>query len=536
MFRLLMLGAMLFAGMVSAQAPDNSTCEGCHEEGKKLVGTAHEKAACAGCHVKHEEYPHPKNVKKAECASCHQELANKFAASIHGREIAKGNGAAPDCAMCHGSGHEVAKTRTPEFVKSGVETCGMCHSEALKDYSASVHGKLLADGKIVGVPVCSTCHSSHEIRPKSEAQSTVSARNVRETCGQCHGNVALMRRFGLPEDRLTTFDASFHGLASRGGSQTVANCASCHGFHRILPSSDPASMTHVNNLPQTCGQCHPGAGQRFAIGPMHVKAGGPGEHASVKWARWFYLTVIPATIGFMLLHNLGDWIRKLISLQGGARFYRLSVKEGEIRMYPFEQATHAVLAVSFIVLAWSGFALKYPGSWWAGPLNDAEVRRNVHRIAAVAMVIASVMHVASLVASRKLRHHWTEFIPKARDVRDAMHYMMYALGLRNSRPELPPHSYIEKAEYWAVVWGTVIMVITGAMLWFNTLSLRFLPSWALDLATTVHWFEAVLATLAIIVWHFYSVIFDPEVYPMDTAWLTGRSVKHKAEEAHQSGD
>jgi cytochrome b subunit of formate dehydrogenase len=295
-------------------------------------------------------------------------------------------------------------------------------------------------------------------------------------------------------------------------------------------------MTNPKNLPKTCGQCHPGAGERFALGPMHVKEGGAGEHPSVRWARLFYLLVIPGTIGFMLLHNLGDWLRKLQAMQRGARFERLLPQQGEIRMYRWEQMTHAVLAISFIVLAWSGFALKYPGSWWAGPLSEAVIRRNVHRVAAVAMMVATFMHLFSILGNKFLREHWKEFIPKARDISDAMQYMLYAMNLRKERPVLPPHSYIEKAEYWAVVWGTIVMVATGGLLWANTASLRLLPHWLLDLSTAVHWYEAVLASLAIVVWHFYSVIFDPEVYPMDTAWLTGRSVKHKDHEAHQHGD
>ena len=92
-------------------------------------------------------------------------------------------------------------------------------------------------------------------------------------------------------------------------------------------------------------------------------------------------------------------------------------------------------------------------------------------------------------------------------------------------PGRSAHSYIEKAEYWAVVWGAVVMVASGIMLWANNLMLKLLPKSWLDVATTVHFYEAVLATLAIVVWHFYSVIFDPDVYPMETAWYTGVSVK-----------
>jgi cytochrome b subunit of formate dehydrogenase len=91
---------------------------------------------------------------------------------------------------------------------------------------------------------------------------------------------------------------------------------------------------------------------------------------------------------------------------------------------------------------------------------------------------------------------------------------------------------MEKVEYWAVVWGAVVMGLTGALLWFNNWSLQQFPKLWLDVATAVHYYEAVLACLAIVIWHFYTVIFDPDVYPMDTAWLTGRTVRRRE---HGSG-
>ena len=109
-------------------------------------------------------------------------------------------------------------------------------------------------------------------RPTNQA-SPVYGSNIRETCGNCHGNVQLSRRFGLPVDRVVSFDASFHGLAAKEGSETVANCASCHGVHNILPSSDPRSTINPKNLAATCGKCHQGAGKRFAISQVHVAEG-----------------------------------------------------------------------------------------------------------------------------------------------------------------------------------------------------------------------------------------------------------------------
>jgi cytochrome b subunit of formate dehydrogenase len=142
----------------------------------------------------------------------------------------------------------------------------------------------------------------------------------------------------------------------------------------------------------------------------------------------------------------------------------------------------------------------------------------------------SIAHVISLIVNRRLRHHWKEMLPVLSDPREALSNFAYNIGLGDRRPPRSSHSYIEKAEYWAVVWGAVIMAGTGFLLWANNLALRFLPKLWLDVATSIHFYEAVLATLAIVVWHFYSVIFDPDVYPLNTAFWTGVAVKSEEPE------
>jgi cytochrome b subunit of formate dehydrogenase len=384
----------------------------------------------------------------------------------------------------------------------------------------------------------------------------VNAAHIRETCGSCHGDVRLTQKFGLPTDRLVSFDSSYHGLAAKAGSQTVANCASCHGVHNILPSSDPKSTINPKNLPKTCGQCHPGAGTRFAISQVHV-AEGRAEPALLRWVREFYLLLIPVTVGLMLLHQGGDWIRKLIRL----RFQERAVRDragrlaargaergtavaahGELRMLPFERVQHAVLAVSFLTLVWTGFALKFPETWWARPLLVMEgphmVRSIIHRVAAVVFMTVALAHLVSIVVNRKLREHWKEMLPNRHEPREALSNFAYNLGLGEEPPGRSPHSYVEKVEYWAVVWGAAVMASTGLLLWANNLAMRLLPKSWLDVATSVHFYEALLATLAIVVWHFYSVIFDPDVYPLNTAFLTGYSVKSvkKDEQSREQHD
>jgi cytochrome b subunit of formate dehydrogenase len=542
----LRLGSALFfllgAGAAAARAAD---CASCHDQTAKLAKSAHASLSCDTCHESHEQYPHTANIPKPQCTTCHADQAGDYALGVHGQERKKGNEGAPDCGMCHGSAHELLPPKGQAFRAAVPDTCAMCHTQVVEQYRASVHGQALARG-ITQAPLCTDCHGEHKIFKPSSSESPVNAAHIRETCGSCHGDVRLTRKFGLPEDRVVSFDSSFHGLAAKSGSQSVANCASCHGVHNILPSSDPKSTIYAKNLPATCGKCHPGAGTRFAISQVHL-AEGRGEPPALRWVREFYLIVIPVTIGLMLLHNGGDWVRKLIR----ARFTRragVAVRRaaggGHVVMLPFERVQHALLAISFITLVWTGFALKYPEAWWARPLLLMEgahsMRSLIHRVAAVIFTGLSVTHLISLILSRKLRRHWLEMLPNRNDPREALSNFAYNLGLGDKKPYRSPHSYIEKAEYWAVVWGAIVMVATGVMLWANNIALKHLPKSWLDVATSVHFYEAVLATLAIAVWHLYSIIFDPDVYPLNTAFLTGVSVKeeeHSGEHAAQvTGD
>src|SRR6476646_17980 len=134
----------------------------------------------------------------------------------------------------------------------------------------------------------------------------------------------------------------------------------------------------------------------------------------------------------MLLHNGGDWVRKLRRLRFGAAKEPRAVAEEytpEVRMFGFERLQHAVLAISFLVLVWTGFALKYPDQWWARPLLLWEgrwsIRSVIHRVSAVVFILVSVTHAISILVSARLRRHWQELLPGAADVTEASANMAY---------------------------------------------------------------------------------------------------------------
>ena len=604
------LAATLFLVLAAAPAPKSEDCLACHEDkdlksasGASLYVDAartkqavHGDFACVDCHAGVSELPHAETLPKVNCAACHDEVARKYAASVHGKAHSTGAADAATCRSCHGPAHEIVPSSDPaskvakgnladscgachadpEFLsrhkipfakpveayklsvhgravargdlkaascsdchgshgilpgrQAGSQinhwkvatTCGACHKEIAATYAQSVHGVGAKQG-LAGAPVCTDCHGEHLILAPSEPGSLVNpARVSAVTCGHCHGDERLAARYALPLENVPAFRDSYHGLASRAGSQSVANCASCHGVHNILPSSDARSTVNRANLAKTCGSCHRGAGTRFAIGPIHVRPAASSEHPVVRLIRVAYLILIPLTLAFMVLHNLLDFVAKLLR---GTRGHGRGPQVVRMNM-PFRIA-HGLVVLSFPVLVLTGFALKYPESGWAAPILAWEgrfaFRGLVHRVAGVALIASLVYHAIHLLLSPRDRVILRHMMPRRADLTDLWGVFRNNLGLAQTRPRFGMFSYAEKVEYWAFLWGSAVMAVSGFLLWFNSFTLRNFPTWVADAATATHYYEAILATLSILVWHLYMVIFDPEVYPMDLAWLTGRA-------------
>ena len=501
---------------------------------------------CVSCHGRvHTMKPstdaaspiHPTQLA-ATCGSCHADpdLAAEmgitlvqpmaaYAASVHAKGVAAGENAAT-CSSCHGS-HDILAAVDPRSRVNRTNvaaTCGGCHEEVARTFAASVHGQATARN-VRESPTCTDCHGEHRILGPADKGSPVFASNVpKMTCGRCHGDVRLTEKFALKTTAVTAFEDSFHGLAGRAGNVSVANCASCHGVHDILPSSDPRSHVHPANLAATCGNCHPGAGTTFAIGPVHVVASDRGNvHPAVYWIRFGYLWLIWIAVGGMVLHNALDLRRKaLVPLPRPVVPTALRRPRMSVGM----RVAHALVFASVTVLVWSGFALTYPDHWWASPLSRWEgqfaFRGWLHRAAALVLLGACAFHVVHLMVDRRARACIRAMRPTRQDLHELRERVLWFVGRRAEMPRSPAVGYVEKVEYLALVWGTMVMAMSGFVLWFSTWSLTHLPKWVSDVATVVHFYEAVLATLAIVVWHFYFVIFDPLVYPMDTAWITGR--------------
>lgn len=557
--------------MRSAARMGPESCAACHapivrayQASVHGVALAHgdtEASRCSDCHgpahtvLSHHDTASTVNrAKLAEtCARCHanRELMTRrqitiptayalYKESVHGRSR---NPAAATCNNCHES-HDLRRAGDPAssiFRTNIPATCGRCHASEAREYGASIHGTAVARG-VTRAPVCTDCHGEHRIQGPHEPGSPVASAGVTATCSHCHEATGIRETYGLPAGRLSSYRDSYHGLAARGGAPAVANCASCHGYHLILPSSDPRSAIAPANLPATCGKCHPGAGERFARGAVHEAMATP-SRPLLRWVRLVYLVLIGLTIGGMCLHNGLDFLikaRRRLREQWGAAgdtaaHTVATVDQWIVRMTPGERLQHVALATSFFTLVYTGFALKFPEGWpfaWLARLEGGHAWRSIiHRGAAVVMVVTALAHLVSLFG-RRGRSMLGAMLPQLKDLRDVIGNLLYLTGLRSYPPRFEHFSYIEKVEYWALVWGTGVMTVTGGLLWFENAALHWLDKWVLDLATIVHYYEAWLAFLAIVVWHIYQNVLNPDVYPMNWTWLTGRISEQQLRHEH----
>jgi cytochrome b subunit of formate dehydrogenase len=525
---------------LSKGVTEAATCQACHGEPHALLN------------YRNPESPVHRNNIPATCAACHGNSAEMekyklrqravivtYDKSVHGLAHAKGVANSAVCSDCHGT-HDLHRSTNPQsklYWQTLPGTCGKCHDNVRQTYSRSIHGQAVASG-IRDAPTCTDCHGEHTIQAHTDASSKVASSHIPETCAQCHAAERIATRYQLSTGVVDTYLKSFHGLAIQFGGLAVANCASCHGFHDVLPSSDPMSSVHKANLPQTCGKCHPGIGTRLAEGEIKIHdlpGAQKGKPWLVNFVARFYLWLIALTIGGMAAFNGLDYFAKT---RAHIRAVRAN-PHAEERLPKLARIQHAILVIVFVLLAYTGFVHKFPDAFWSWPFraleNGAYVRGMVHRICGWTFALFFVVHLGALFCTARGHAYLKQLWVVRHDFTDVLQTIMANLGLRKDPPPHRRFNYAEKAEYWALVWGSIVMILSGIMLIFTETVLRMWPKVWHDVAQVIHYYEAVLATLAIIVWHFYWVIFDPKEYPMNPAWLIGKKAPHSTPEK-EAGD
>jgi DnaJ-class molecular chaperone len=299
-----------------------AACEGCHAKqvglyresvhGRSRQRGDQEAATCGSCHgathtlaakADPQAPTYHLNLPRT-CAQCHAdpELAKRhgiqvgavyqlYMDSIHGRAVTRsGLLVAANCSDCHGA-HEIrASTDAASRVyRTNIPgTCATCHAGIHKDYAESVHGRAAARGNSEA-PVCTDCHSAHQIRRVEGAPWQLDV--IRE-CGTCH------------KESLKTYRDTFHGKVTQIGLARVAKCADCHGSHTIQPVSDPRSKVSPANIVSTCKQCHPAATPAFAQFHPHADASDRVRFPRLYYVNLLMVSLLVGTFVFFGLHTL----------------------------------------------------------------------------------------------------------------------------------------------------------------------------------------------------------------------------------------
>lgn len=218
-----------------------------------------------------------------------------------------------------------------------------------------------------------------------------------------------------------------------------------------------------------------------------------------------------------------------------------------IRMNLTERIQHLILIITFIVLAATGLPLIFHEikflKWLFSVHRSFYIRGILHRIAAVVLIVNIVWYLLYTIFTSRGRKNLKEMIPRFKDYKDALGLFGHNLGLTRflkrqgilkkiftSHPywlfEHPPkfgrYNFIEKFEYWTVLWGSFIMIFSGFFMWNVELSLSLFPLWIHDIFIIIHGYEAILAISVVIIWHMYNIHLSPEVFPMSKIWINGK--------------
>jgi len=207
-----------------------------------------------------------------------------------------------------------------------------------------------------------------------------------------------------------------------------------------------------------------------------------------------------------------------------------------VRFSVSQRLEHLLTMVCFGVLLLTGLPQKFSDASISislvNSLGGIDNVRFVHRVFATVFIFSAFYHVGAIGLSLVRGKFNPSMAPSLRDFVDALVMLRYSVGLSNSKPRFGRYDYRQKFEYWGIVYGGIIMIVTGLTLWFPTYATRFLPGEVVPAAKEMHTGEALLALLVIVTWHMYSVILSPSHFPGDWSIFTGRISHEKIKEEH----
>ncbi len=251
--------------------------------------------------------------------------------------------------------------------------------------------------------------------------------------------------------------------------------------------------------------------------------------------RWLTIVVMSLLVGHILL----DLVTRIRLGRRGVR-YQSTVWVERFNLH--SRAQHLLLMLSVASLFLSAvflFGTRYPGAGWAaalsGALGGVGFWRHVHRLGGTVLIVTAVYHLMYSLLHEDGRRDFRLMLPVLADVKHLGQNLAYFAGRRSEPPRFGRFTYFEKFDYWAVFWGCAIMIGTGLALWFNDLVVLVIPGLSqqtFEAFKEAHAHEAVLAVLAIVIWHMYNIHVRPGRFPLNWLWVHGHMRREEIEREH----
>lgn len=478
--------------------PQPVDCSICHEkEAREYTGSIHhirEKFSCVECHadihyLKPWEGSKIQVIKK--CTACHEEEA--YVASGHERAVMKGNNDSAVCSDCHGLHdtkiwHTAGRTYPVEAREFYTRACNTCHADkglmkkndlttiAVETYEHSIHGKIQKLG--YAAAGCADCHTSHNILPKEDPNSTINERNLIKVCSRCHKGVNA-------------------------------------NFIKFIPHADFEDREKYPQLFWT---------MVFMIILLSVVLVFYWGHTFLWWRKAYWEKQRLLAEGHLISDKL-DQIKN-----PGETYIRFKLRD---------RILHLVVIFTFFGLAATGIPIKFSDAPWAKFMLDFiagfQVAALLHRICAFILTVAFLIVLGycfhftffNKKAGRSLKERLYgpySLLPRKKDWEDFVAMGKWFVD-QGPPPRFDHWTYWEKFDFLAVFWGMAAIGLSGIMMWWPHITTKFLPGWVINIARIVHSEEALLAVGFIFTVHFFNTHFVPTKWPMNYSIFTGRIYK-----------
>jgi len=213
----------------------------------------------------------------------------------------------------------------------------------------------------------------------------------------------------------------------------------------------------------------------------------------------------------------------------------------------FFRTQHILMFVSvtaLVITAIPLWCLRYPHSGALTGIIDffggLEAIRTWHHMAGWILTFAFAYHLLYVFVHPEGRRDFLLMMPRRKDFQDLYHNILYFIGKRNEPPQFGRFSYFEKFDYWGAFWGCAIMVGTGLIMLYpskaNSLLSAGWGSTIFAVALEAHYHEAILATLALFIWHMFNVHVRPEKFPGSLVWFHGNITEKERHKEHPLED